>query len=154
VLAGRAATAGSVARSCEQLIARQPATAEALRLLDPGTKPVPKSAIDQLLGIDAADDLAALARLAMGSSSDGGINALPALRAPLGPFPAGLGRSLPTPADADVAAMLDELPDDEKNVLTKLATGAPIGRTRDASVDVDLESARTPVQRLLARGLL
>lgn len=154
VLARRAATPGSVARACEQLNARQLATAEALLLLDADTKPVPKSAIDELLGIDAAEDLAALERLALCWSTDEGISTLPAVRETLGPFPAGLGRSLPTLADADVAAMLDELPDDEKNVLTKLATGAPIGRTRDASVDVDLESARTPVQRLLARGLL
>src|SRR5690606_26258515 len=110
--------------------------------------------IDELLGIDAAEDLAALERLALCWSTDEGISTLPAVRETLGPFPAGLGRSLPTPADADVAAMLDELPDDGMNVLPKLATGAPSGRTRDAAVDGDLESARRRVQGLLARGRL
>ena len=63
VLARRAATAGSVARACEQLNARQLAVAEALLLLGADTEPVAKTAVDDLLGVDAADDLAALERL-------------------------------------------------------------------------------------------
>lgn len=154
VLARRAATAGSVARACEQLNARQLAVAEALLLLGADTEPVAKTAVDDLLGVDAADDLAALERLALCWSADEGVSTLPAVREALGPFPAGLGRSLPALAGQDVAELLTGLPDDERKVLDKLASGPPIGRTRDAAVDVDLDSARTPVQRLLARGLL
>src|SRR5690606_5075738 len=109
VLARRAATAGSVARACEQLNARQLAVAEALLLLGADTEPVAKTAVDDLLGVDAADDLAALERLALCWSADEGVSTLPAVREALGPFPAGLGRSLPALAGEDVAELLTGL---------------------------------------------
>src|SRR5205823_3514044 len=75
----------------------------------------------------------------------------PRPRRPTAPcWPAGPGASVPA-LDADALSGLDE---DELGVVKALAAGPPIGRTRDAGRDITLERAETPVQRLLARGLL
>src|SRR5690606_28005766 len=48
----------------------------------------------------------------------------------------------------------EELTDEERQLVGKLADRSPLGRTKDAARQVPLEQATTPVQRLLARGLL
>src|SRR5690606_1530216 len=71
-----------------------------------------------------------------------------------GMFPAGLGRPAPELDGKDLPAMLAELTDGERRLLDTLAHGSPVGRTRGAATVVPLSRAETPVQRLLARGLL
>jgi hypothetical protein len=50
--------------------------------------------------------------------------------------------------------LLAELTDEASEVLTMLAEGPPTGRVEDAERDVRIATARTPVETLLARGLL
>jgi len=174
VLARRAGSTGSVARACEQLNSLELATLEVLLLLDADRTPVGRPAVNELLGVDAAPALAALQRLALcwgapnasfvspgapndalgAGSSPAELSVVPAAREVLGPYPAGLGRPVPALAEVDLAAAVAEVSDGERSLLGKLAAGPPVGRTRDAAVDVDLAAAATPVQRLLARGLL
>jgi hypothetical protein len=53
-----------------------------------------------------------------------------------------------------VAALLDTAPEDARKVLDRLVWGPPYGEVRDATVPVRAADAGTPVQWLLARGLL
>ena len=156
VLATRAGTPGSVARACEQLDSATLATLEALLLLGADTTPVAPADVDAQLGADATGCLDRLRALAVAWQADSGgaVSVVPAARDVVGPYPAGLGRPLPALDDADLDAALAELSEDERGLLDTLAAGPPIGTSRDAATDVPLAEATTPVQRLLARGLL
>ncbi|WP_410613807.1 helicase-associated domain-containing protein [Amycolatopsis sp. lyj-109] len=154
VLATRAGTPGSVARACEDLDTFTLAVLEACLLAGADRDPVPVEDIAKLVGADVAAPLARLRARALIWGSDDALRVPPSAREALGPFPAGLGTPSPTLADADLEARVAELSDDERAVLTALAAGPPIGRTRDAGLDLSLGKAETPVQKLLARGLL
>lgn len=154
VLATRAGTPGSVARACEDLDTRTLAVLDALLVAGADTAPAPSSEVGALIGVDLTDELARLRARALVWGADDGLRVPPAARDALGPFPAGLGAPSRALAATDVAARLAEVGEDERAVLAKLAAGPPIGRTRDASFDVALDEAATPVQKLLARGLL
>ncbi|WP_076481699.1 helicase-associated domain-containing protein [Williamsia sterculiae] len=52
---------------------------------------------------------------------------------------------------AEVSAQIEALPEHQHDLLSTLATGSPLGRTRDAARDAP---ADRPVQQLLAAGLL
>ncbi|MFD0918931.1 helicase-associated domain-containing protein [Saccharopolyspora rosea] len=157
VLATRAGVRSSVARACEDLDSFALSTLEALVLLDADTAPVTLDAVAELLGCDvtaarARRSLAALQALALAWGDEDAISVVPAAREVLPTFPAGLGRRADGLADAaDVLAGLDE---EERRLVDKLAGPSPIGRTKEAAEQVPLERATTPVQRLLARGLL
>ncbi|HVV11550.1 helicase-associated domain-containing protein [Amycolatopsis sp.] len=150
VLATRAGTAGSTARSLEELDTFTLAVLDALLVADADTQPVPLAPVAELVGADPAPALARLKTRAIAWGDDDAIRVLPVTREIVGPYPAGLGASVPALAGFDLA----ELTDEERGVLGALASGPPIGRSRDAAVEVPLEQAKTPVQRLLARGLL
>ncbi|MPY96517.1 MAG: DNA-binding protein [Actinophytocola sp.] len=152
VLATRAGTPGSVTRACEELDSATLATLEALLLLDADTTPVAVSDVAELLGTPGSVER--LRTLALAWDAGNGIAVVPAARDVLGPYPAGLGRSLPALDDVDLDAALAEVSEEERSLLDTLAAGPPVGTSRDASVDVPLAEATTPVQRLLARGLL
>ncbi|WP_409462316.1 helicase-associated domain-containing protein [Amycolatopsis sp. GA6-003] len=154
VLATRAGTPGSVARACEDLDTFTLAVLDALLVAGADAEPTPVSAVTALVGRDVSEPLARLRARALVWGTDDELRVPPAARDALGPFPAGLGASSPALAATDIAARLAEVGDDERAVLTALAAGPPIGRTRDASFDVGLSDAATPVQKLLARGLL
>jgi hypothetical protein len=150
VLATRAGSAGSVARALEDLDTFTLAALDALLLADADTEAVPRETIARLLDADPGPALDRLRGRAVAWGADDAIRVVPAAREVVGPFPAGLGASVPGLAGAD----LDAIGADERAVLATLAAGPPVGRTRDAGHDVPLEEATTPVQRLLARGLL
>ncbi len=58
-------------------------------------------------------------------------------------------------ADQDaIAALVDELPEGQRAILTQLASGPPVGEVESQLRYVRLEEAETGVERLLARGLL
>ncbi|MQA62061.1 MAG: DNA-binding protein [Actinophytocola sp.] len=155
VLATRAGTPSSVARACEGLDTFTLAVLEAMLLLDADAAPVPRSAVDKLVGADTATAWQSLHRLALvWGDPDDAQSIARAARDALGPFPAGLGRAVAALDDTDIAAAVAEVTDDERRLLATLAAGPPIGRTRDAAAEVSLEAAGSPVQRLLARGLL
>ncbi|PSL53991.1 XPB/Ssl2-like helicase family protein [Saccharothrix carnea] len=151
VLATRIGSRASVARACEDLDTLTLTVLEALLVLDADLAPVRRSAVQELFG--ATDIGPALDRLRARALLWGGDHALstpPATRDAVNPFPCGLGRSLPRLADAD----LTSLDPDEHRVLQTLAAGPPVGQTKDAAHVVSLANAKTPIQKLLARGLL
>jgi hypothetical protein len=157
VLAARAGARASVARAAEGLDTFTLAVLDALLFGDADQTPVPLTAVVGTLGA-AAERVAAavdkLRHLAIAWGTDEAISLVPAAREAGGPFPNGLGRPSAALTGQDVAALLDRVTDEERRKLTSLAHGQPIGQTRDAAVVVPLEQATTPVQRLLAMGLL
>jgi len=152
VLATRAATRASVARAAEGLDTFTLAVLDALLAAGADQAPVPLGVVE--LGDGAPKAVDTLRGLLLAWGDDDAISLVPAAREAGGLFPAGLGRSAPDLVDADVPALLAGIGDDERKVLTTLAHGQPVGRTKDAAEVPTLEQARTPVQRLLARGLL
>lgn len=77
----------------------------------------------------------------------------------LGPYPCGLGPSMADvrPLLADhrrTRALLAQAPAEARAVVRELAVGPPIGRVQDADRPVSIETARTPIEWLLARDLL
>lgn len=158
VLAARAATRASVTRAAEGLDTFTLAVLDALVVADADKAPVAVSRVAEIIGSDAnevrvQEALDVLVRLALAWGADE-ISVAPAAREAGGMFPAGLGRPSPALDSADLPALLADLPEAERRMLTTLAHGSPLGRTKDADVVVPLAQARTPVQRLLAMGLL
>ncbi|WP_236797051.1 helicase-associated domain-containing protein [Amycolatopsis sp. GM8] len=150
VLATRAGTAGSTARALEDLDTFTLAVLDALLVTNADTEAVPVATIAALVGTDPGPALDRLRARAVAWGDDDALRVVPVAREIVGPFPAGLGASVPALADVD----LTELGEDEHAVLSALAAGPPIGRSKDAITQVPFEQAKTPVQRLLARGLL
>jgi hypothetical protein len=157
VLAARAGARASVARAAEGLDTFTLAVLDALLIVDADREPVPLTMVVTLLG-GAAERVGGAVRrlreLAVAWGEDDAIALVPAAREIGGPFPGGLGRPSTELNGVDIGALLDELPGQERRMLTALAHGQPIGRTRDAATLVPLDRAETPVQRLLALGLL
>ena len=157
VLATRAGTAASVARACADLDTRTLGVFTALLVDEADSVPVPAERVAQLTGIDPTMELEQLRGRALAWDDASGVLIVPAATEALGQHPAGLGDSLPqlreTTADS-LQETLDELRADERELLDTLAAGPPIGTTRDADPTAFGEEPHTPVQRLLARGLL
>ncbi|TCP56575.1 XPB/Ssl2-like helicase family protein [Tamaricihabitans halophyticus] len=154
ILATRAGTAGSLARACAELHTRELAVLEALLLAEADREPVSEQRVSGYLGREVGTELARLRRLALVWGPDTALAVPPALAEVLGPYPAGLGRSAPALDPDTVAGLLTELAEPERRLLAALSAGPPIGQTKDASEPGSADEARTPVQRLLARGLL
>ncbi|NUS62553.1 MAG: DNA-binding protein, partial [Saccharothrix sp.] len=151
VLATRIGSRASVARACEDLDTVTLTVLEALLVLDADLAPVSRSAVQELFGeTDISRPLDTLRARALLWGGDHALSTPPASRDAVNPFPCGLGRSVPRLADADLSA----LDPDEHRVLQTLAAGPPVGQTKDAAHVVSLANARTPIQKLLARGLL
>jgi hypothetical protein len=158
VLAARAATRASVTRAAESLDTFTLAVLDALIVADADRAPVTEDRVAEIVGPDASrarvrEALDVLVRLAVAWGTDE-LSVVPAAREAGGLFPAGLGRPSPVLADEDVPGLLAKLGDAERRLLTTLAHGSPLGRTKDAGTSVPLDEARTPVQRMLAMGLL
>lgn len=159
VLATRAGIRASVTRACEDLDRFTLTVLTALVVAGASDAPVSRLEVARLLGaavpparIQQALDVLRERALAWGP--DDGLALVPAARELTGPHPGGLGRPSPNLDGVDLAAVLDELPAEDVRLLRTLTTGSPIGATRDATEMVPTERATTPVQRLLARGLL
>jgi hypothetical protein len=71
----------------------------------------------------------------------------------LGPTPAGLG-PVTTRHFGDLDKLIEEAGSEAREVLDKLTWGPPTGSVEKAERPVTIASARTPVERLLARGLV
>jgi hypothetical protein len=158
VLATRAGIPASVARACEDLDRFTLAVLSALVIAGADSAPVSRQDVERLLGRDAAgridQALDTLRCCALAWGEDRALAVVPAARQVIGPHPGGLGRPAAGLVGVDLDRMLAELAEDELRVLRTLSAGPPIGTTRDATEVLTLGRARTPVQRLLARGLL
>ncbi len=183
-LASRATTRSSVVRALDRLdrftlqvvdalaVLPEPTTATAVRgLLDVPATAV-RNAVDGLRtraivwGADRALRLVRVANEAVGPYPAG--LGPPARQALLSHPPArlallatdlGLDPTGDPAADAEAIAEritggLDDIGDDAIAALHTLAAGPPTGRVDDARRTVDKATARTPVEQLLARGLL
>ncbi|TDT32445.1 helicase-associated domain-containing protein [Naumannella halotolerans] len=154
-VANRAATAASVGRALERLDAAQLMTARAIA----ATHGEPSIAeLVELTGRDRrwlADRVGELRERGLVWGGEESLQLLREVRLALGPWPGGLAPpSTPGQRIADPEQLLAELGTDERAVVDRLAWGPPTGALRQADRTVDLASARTPVERLLARGLL
>lgn len=159
VLAARAAIPASVARACDELDRFTLAVLSALVVAGADTAPVSRGALEQLLGAGVAAGrvqraLDQLRGCALAWGGDRTLEVVPAARQVLGPHPGGLGRAAVNLAGVDLGDLLAGLAEDELGILRALAAGPPVGTSRDAAQVVPMDQARTPVQRLLARGLL
>jgi Helicase conserved C-terminal domain len=159
VLATRAGIPASVARACEDLDRFTLAVLSALVVAGADAAPVNRQAFEHLLGRDVApgriqQSLDTLRCCALAWGDDDALAVVPAARQVIGPHPGGLGRPVADLLDANLDAVLAKLAEDELRVLRVLAAGPPVGTSRDAAEVLPLDRARTPVQRLLARGLL
>ncbi len=153
VLATRVGTRASIARACEDLDTFTLAVLEGLVVLSADTAPVALTTLAGLLGPDVKprplkQALTKAKALALVWGDDDAMSVPPVTREAYGTYPAGLGRATGQTYD------LSGITEGEQRVLHKLAAGPPIGDTKDASRIVPLDKAETPVQRLLARGLL
>ncbi|GLY52012.1 helicase-associated domain-containing protein [Lentzea sp. NBRC 102530] len=151
VLATRIGTRASIARACEDLDTFTLAVLEALVV--EGADAAPVALPTQLLGPDVKPKplkqaVARLKSLALAWGEDDALSVPPVTREAFGAYPGGLGRRTGQTYD------LTGITEGEQRVMQKLAAGPPIGDTKDASRVIPLEKADTPVQRLLARGLL
>ncbi|WP_020578064.1 helicase-associated domain-containing protein [Actinopolymorpha alba] len=156
-LAVRSETRSSVARVLDRLDRAALAVIEGLAVLP---KPVTSATLKALLGFTetrlraALRDLRALA-LVWGAKDSLAIP--PVVTELLGPHPAGLGPPARDPELTDpgtIAKLLDEAGPEARSVAERLAAGPPVGIVSDADRPVTVESARSPVEKLLARGLL
>ncbi|HEU0088541.1 MAG TPA: helicase-associated domain-containing protein [Pseudonocardiaceae bacterium] len=159
VLATRAGITASVARSCEDLDSFTLAVLTALVVAGADRAPVSQQALSRLLGPDVPahrlrEALDALRCRVLAWGHHEALTVVPAAREIIGPHPGRLGRPAPELDGVDVGAMLADLPPPELRVLRTLAAAAPVGTSRDAAEVLPLYRARTPVARLLARGLL
>ncbi|NKE63743.1 DNA-binding protein, partial [Lentzea sp. PSKA42] len=153
VLATRVGTRASIARACEDLDTFTLAVLEGLVVLGSDTEPVALTTLAGVLGPDVKPKplkqaVAKLRSLALVWGEDEALSIPPITREAFGTYPGGLGHSTGQTYD------LGGITEGEQRVLQKLAAGPPIGDTKDASRVVPLDKADTPVQRLLARGLL
>lgn len=159
VLATRAGVRSSVARAYEDLDSFALSTLEALVLLDADESPVPVTALAEFLGSDITQarvrrSLAVLRERALVWGDDAELSLIPAARETVSAFPGGLGAAAEDLTDAQAREVLDTLDEDERRLVDTLAEGPPVGRTKEASAHPSPEEARTPIRRLLARGLL
>lgn len=159
VLATRAGGRSSVARACEDLDSFTLSVLEALIVLRADTEPVPLSQLAEILGADVAPEqvrrpLECLRVRALAWGDDDGVSVIPSAHDSLPEFPGGLGRAADNLTEEQAKAALAELAEPERRVVHRLAAGPPVGQTKDADGIVAYEQATSPVQRLLASGLL
>lgn len=160
VLATRAGSRASVSRAAADLDALTLAVLDALVLANADNGGADFADIRRLLGPDVSERhaRAALARLtALAIAWPIGADRIavaPAARDATGPYPGGLGAPAPALDGVDIAGLMADLDEPERRLLATLAAGPPIGTSRDATEELPPEPERTPVQRLLGRGLL
>ncbi|MDA8435161.1 MAG: helicase-associated domain-containing protein, partial [Actinomycetales bacterium] len=163
-LATRATTGPSAARALDRLDELTLAVVTAL-----GALPEPVSTGDLRAGIPGVGEAGLrrvvdhLRTLALVWGTDDDLHLVRPVREALGTYPAGLGPAMagsrrgvaPYAADpALVARVLADAPEGARAALDRLVWGPPVGRVEGADRPVDVATARTPVEWLLAHHLL
>ncbi|HEY5136177.1 MAG TPA: helicase C-terminal domain-containing protein [Candidatus Nanopelagicales bacterium] len=163
-LAIRATTGPSTARALDRLDELTLAVVTALGALPDGTRYA-----DLLAGMPGVTSshlrpvVDRLRALALVWGEDDELHLVRPVREALGTYPAGLGPAMAesrrgvAPYAADprlVESVLAEAPDGAREALERLVWGPPIGRVEGAERPVDVASARTPIEWLLAHHLL
>lgn len=156
-LAARATTRSSTARALDRLDRLTLAVVEGLVVLG---SPASSTALRDLLGLDESElrqVLDHLRALALVWGPPDALHVPPVTADLLGPHVAGLGAPADDPALADpheVAARLEAVGPDARAAAARLAAGPPVGRVTNADRPVTVETAHSPVEKLLAHGLL
>ena len=154
VLATRVGLRISVLRASEDLDSATLTVLAALVVADADAEPVPLSELCRLLGPEAparqmSAALDALRARALVWGNDEAIRLLPAAREVAGSHPGGLGALAPELADpAVLGELLANVSPEEHAILTRLAAGPPVGRTRDGA------PTSAAVEHLVQLGLL
>ncbi len=163
-LATRATTGPSTSRALDRL---DTFTLQVVTAL--GALPDPASYADLAAGLPEADDahlhvvVDRLLALALLWGDDDELHLVRPVREVLGSHPAGLGPAMaesrrgvaPYAADPrEVERVLATAPDGAREALGRLVWGPPTGRVEGADRPVDVGSARTPLEWLLAHHLL
>ncbi|WP_197378618.1 helicase-associated domain-containing protein [Mycolicibacterium mengxianglii] len=154
-LAARAQARQSVKAATDELDFLRLAVLDALLVLHADTTEVPVTKLVELVEgrapaavvLEALDDLR-LRALAWGDTS---VRVSAEAAAGLPWYPGQVILEDPTRTADEIAAMLAELDDAQRDLLERLLDGSPVGRTRDAAPGAP---ADRPVPRLLAAGLL
>jgi Helicase conserved C-terminal domain len=154
-LAARAQARQSVKAASDALNFLQLAILDALLVLHADTDPVPRDMLLEFIGsrADSAQLKEALVELADRALiwGDDVLRVVPETAAALPWYP---GQAVPDEPDlpaVEVPALLADLDEPSRELLTRLVEGSPVGRTRDA---LPGSPADRPVQRLLTAGLL
>lgn len=150
----RAATSASVGRALDRLDAFTAVVAEGLAAL-PG--PASVEAVADLVHapVDSVRVAAQTLRgLALAWDDDSRVQLVRAVRESFGPYPGGLAPPSAVPlSPTEIAQRLGRCDPGVQPVLDRLIW-SPAGRVRHADRAVEAESARSPVEQLLAAGLL
>lgn len=153
-LSAQATTTTSVARALDDLNAWRRLVAEGLAAL---SDPASLAELTDLLHADAVACSAAVADLrsrALLWGSDEELHLVRAARDLLGPYPGGLAPPSPRPLPVDVIdGLLSEAGEGARPVIERLLW-SPAGTVAGADRSVTVQTARTPVEQLLARRLL
>ncbi|MFB6722044.1 helicase-associated domain-containing protein [Kribbella sp. NPDC056345] len=152
-LAARATTNASAARAINRLDEFGVDLLEALSAL-----PEPVNLADLAAGVDQPVEIvqprvAELLDLALVWGTEDDLRPIRAVHELLGPTPAGLG-PITTRHFGDLDKLIADAGPEAREVLDKLTWGPPTGSVEKAERPVTIASARTPVERLLARGLV
>ena len=154
-LAARAQARQSVKAATDGLDHLHLAVLDALLVLHADAAPVPRDAVGDLIGAraDAAEVKSALEDLQDRALvwGDESLRVVAEVAAGLPWYPGQAVPDGPELSAAEIRELLDGVDDGQRELLTRLVEGSPVGRTRDALPGTD---PGRPVQRLLADGLL
>ncbi|WP_405069151.1 helicase C-terminal domain-containing protein [Kribbella sp. NBC_01510] len=152
-LAARATTNASAARAINRLDEFGVDLLESLSALpEPVQLAALATGVDQPVEV-VRPRVAELLDLALVWGTEDDLRPIRAVHELLGPTPAGLG-PVTTRHFGDLDKLIEEAGPDARAVLDKLTWGPPTGSVEKAERPVTIASARTPVERLLARGLV
>ncbi|MCA2182656.1 helicase C-terminal domain-containing protein [Nonomuraea glycinis] len=134
----------------------EPALGAALaRLRDLALVYGPDSAIDLAPGVrKVLEDPAGLGPIAEVAFRHHPPEQLTEMADEIAPSTTGSGRERLAAALTDPAALIDQVSPEARHALEQLAWGPPTGRVPNARREVRLDTARSPIEQLLARGLL
>lgn len=157
-LAGRSVTAASTSRALDHLTRFGLQVLEAAVVCD---EPFTLAQVQALLPDTAPDTVAGqfddLVLLALLWGEPDGWRPTIAVRETIGRFPAGLGPSLTLLGDGNVGRLIRELdaaPPEAREIVDALTWVNPSGRVKEADRVVTAATAKTPIEWLLARGIL
>jgi hypothetical protein len=152
-LAARATTNASAARAINRLDEFGVDLLEALSALpEPVELAALAAGVDQPVEV-VGPRVAELLELALVWGSANDLRPIRAVHELLGPTPAGLG-PVTTRHFGDLDKLIGDAGPEAREVLDRLTWGPPTGSVDKAERPVTIASARTPVERLLARGLV
>ena len=165
-LAARALAPSSVGRALDRINRAALQVIEVLAVLP---KPVSTTALTKAMGVTGKtipvsikQALLHLRALALIWGDDKALLTPDALVDVIGPYPCGLGSSAKDQLDsliasnhpAELSKLIQSAPDDVQFIVDKLLWGPPVGKVAHTTKKVTIDSAKTPIEWLLARGLL